>query len=106
MTTTTKRQDYLGRWLGNADPGTTDATDHLGRDVGASDTDFVGRDLTFDNPTAWQAATAYVLGDYALLTGGEIVECTTAGTSDASEPTAPALYGTATDNTAVWKRIL
>jgi len=105
MATTTKLQDFLGRWLTNADPGTSNATDHLGRAVVASDKDFVGRALVFDNPSDWVTATAYDVGDYARLTGGEIVECTTAGTSGASEPTAPAVGGTVTDGTAVWTRL-
>jgi hypothetical protein len=45
MTTTTDTHDYLGRTLNNDTPGTTAATDYLGRAVGASDTDYLGRDL-------------------------------------------------------------
>lgn len=106
MTTTTKRQDFLGRWLTNDDPGTSDATDFLGRDVTASDKDFVGRALAFDNPAAWVQTTAYSVGDYVLLTGGEILECTVAGTSvTGSEPVAPAVGGTVTDGTVTWQRI-
>lgn len=45
MTTTTDAHDYLGRPLVNAVPGTSDAVDYTGRSVGASDTDYLGRDL-------------------------------------------------------------
>ena len=46
MATTLETQDYIGRALQNATPGTTDpALDYLGREVGASDVDFLGRDL-------------------------------------------------------------
>lgn len=56
--------------------------------------------------TAWEATTAYDLGDEVLLTGGEVLECTTAGTSDATEPTAPAsVGGTVTDGSVTWTRI-
>lgn len=45
MATTTKTMDFMGRSLTNPDPGTSDATDHLGRDVVTGDKDFVSRDL-------------------------------------------------------------
>lgn len=45
MATTTKTKDYLGRPLTNATPGTSDATDYLGRDVKAGDLDYLGRPL-------------------------------------------------------------
>jgi hypothetical protein len=56
---------------------------------------------------AWQASHAYVLGDVVIptagLENGWRYECTTAGTSGASEPTWPtAEDATKTDNTAVW----
>lgn len=105
MATTTKLQDFLGRWLTNADPGTSNATDHLGRAVVASDKDFVGRALIFDNPADWVTATAYDVGDYVRLSTGEVLQATVAGTSDAAEPTAPAVGATVTDNTVTWKRL-
>ncbi|OFB37969.1 hypothetical protein BA059_16875 [Mycolicibacterium sp. (ex Dasyatis americana)] len=105
MTTTTKLQDYLGRWLTNATPGTSDATDHLGRDVVSGDADFVGRDLTFDNPSAWVTATAYSEGDYVSLSGGEILQATEGGTSDAAEPTAPGVGNTVVDGTVTWLQV-
>jgi hypothetical protein len=55
-------------------------------------------------PKTWTATTAYVLGDY-IIRSGKVLECTTAGTSGASAPTAPgAVGGTVTDGTAVWTR--
>lgn len=106
MATTTKLQDFLGRWLTNGTPGTTNATDHLGRNVIASDKDFAGRSLTFSNPSAHQATTAYSVGDRLRLASGAILEATVAGTSGASAPTAPAsVGGTVTDGTVTWKRL-
>ncbi len=47
--------------------------------------------------TAWEASTAYALGDFVVPTegveNGFRYECTTAGTSDASEPTWPTTEG-------------
>jgi len=56
--------------------------------------------ITPTNPTAWVTATEYALGA-RVLEGGNIYECTTAGTSGASEPTWPA-SGTVTDGTVTW----
>lgn len=57
--------------------------------------------------TAWEASTAYSLGDIVVptagLENGFRYECTTAGTSDASEPTWPTTEGaTVNDGTVVW----
>ena len=55
--------------------------------------------------TAWQASTAYSLNDTIVPTTGGVVEfkCTTAGTSDSSEPTWPTEVGdTVADNDVVW----
>lgn len=63
--------------------------------------------LTALGTTAWEASTAYSLGDIVVPTVGKETgfeyECTTAGTSDASEPTWPT-YGGATvaDSTVTW----
>jgi len=57
------------------------------------------------DPGAWQASTAYSLGDVVRPTtrNGYVYECTTAGTSDAAEPTWPTTVGnTVTDGTVVW----
>lgn len=45
MVTTTKTKDYMGRLLVNATPGTSAATDFLGRAVIAGDKDYLGRAL-------------------------------------------------------------
>lgn len=108
MTTTTKRQDFLGRWLGNANPGTSDATDHLGRAVTAGDKDYVGRLLTFNNPAAWVTATVYAAGAYVKAASGTnydaVYVALTAGTSDAAEPVWPTLHGTVADGSDItWK---
>lgn len=103
MATTLNLRDHLGRSLANATPGTTDpALDFIGREVGASDVDFMGRDLV---SVAWAGTTAFSLGDYVDGTSGELAVCTTAGTTDAGEPTWPAYGATVTDGTAVWTRV-
>jgi hypothetical protein len=54
---------------------------------------------------AWEADTVYAEGDCVLPTtkNGYRYICTTAGTSDAGEPTWPTTIGiTVNDNTAVW----
>lgn len=108
--TTTKLQDYLGRWLGNATPGTTAATDHLGRKVTAGDHDYLGRGLTYTNPSGWVTAHSYTVGQTIRSGSGAILVCTQAGTSGAAEPTSPAsVGGTVTDGTggtqAKWTRL-
>lgn len=57
--------------------------------------------------TAWTASTVYSLNDTVYLTTGDYwLICTTGGTSDSSEPTAPTAIGqTVNDNTAVWNSI-
>lgn len=55
--------------------------------------------------TAWQASTPYSLGDIVRATSDDnrYYECTTAGTSDSSEPTWDTDVGdTTADNTATW----
>ena len=57
--------------------------------------------------TAWQASTAYAVGDVVVPTSGKEngfrYECTTAGTSGSSEPTWPTSEGaTKTDGTVTW----
>jgi len=66
---------------------------------------YYGKLHTLISKDAWVASTAYSLGDYVLPTtpNGYYYKCTTAGTSDSSEPTWPATIGdTVNDNTAVW----
>ena len=60
--------------------------------------------------TAWAASTAFSVGDVRRASSsqnsGLVFECTTAGTSDSSEPTWPTDIGsTATDNNVVWTAI-
>lgn len=103
MTTTTKRQDFLGRWLTNANPGTSAATDYVNRAVIGGDKDYMGRSLGFSNPSAWATGTPYAAGDYVKRKTGTdydaVYVALDAGTSHGStEPTWPALYGTVVDN--------
>jgi hypothetical protein len=102
MPTTTRKEDYLGRDLTNVTPGTSQATDSLGRAIGASNTDFLGRALS---STPWAVGTAYSVGSVVYVSGGELT-ATVAGTSHASvTPTAPgSVGGTVTDNTVTWQR--
>ena len=57
----------------------------------------------------WEASTAYVLQDYVQPTSPNdnfTYRCTTAGTSDSSEPTFPTTAGnTVNDGTAVWTAV-
>lgn len=107
MATTTKLQDYLGRWLGNATPGTTAATDSDGRSVIASNKDYLGRGLTFDNPATWALTTAVTTGAYKRLSGGQLLQATAGGTTAGTEPSASGwtVGATRTDGTVTWKRI-
>jgi hypothetical protein len=77
MTTTTKLGDYLGRALTNHNPGTSNATDFLGRNVTASNKDFNGVALT-DNPQYpppdWASGTAYSLGTRRKVPGTNEVQ--------------------------------
>lgn len=56
-------------------------------------------------PVAWAASTAYTVGQAVTLTGGEVLDATVAGTSGATEPTAPATVGgTVVDGSVTWTR--
>lgn len=107
MTTTTKRQDFLGRWISNANPGTTDATDFMGRAVIAANKDYLGRALGFSNPGAWGTGAAKTAGAYVKpLTGTNydaVFVARDAGTTHATtEPTWPTTVGaTVVDNAGV-----
>jgi lambda family phage minor tail protein L len=59
---------------------------------------------------AWQASTAYVIGDIvratALQASGLVFRCTVAGTSASTEPAWPTDIGsTTTDSTVIWRAI-
>ena len=67
--------------------------------------DFLGIDGMVIVHPAWAASTAYTLGAFVHATtfNGFRYECTTAGTSGATEPTWPVVEGaTVEDGTAVW----
>lgn len=53
---------------------------------------------------AWEATTAYALNDRVTLTGGAVLQATTAGTSGTTAPTPPAVGATVTDGTVTWTR--
>lgn len=81
MTTTSKKGDWLGRALHNPTPGTSDATDYLGRSVTASDKDYNGQSLVNTPsypPADWAATTAYALGASARLPNTKEVQTLTA----------------------------
>lgn len=101
MATTTRKEDYLGRDLVNATPGTSQATDSLGRAVSAGDVDFLGRPLT-SKPHA--ISTVYTVGTVVYLAGGAELTCEVAGTSGGVAPAAPALGATVVDGTVTWRR--
>jgi hypothetical protein len=62
---------------------------------------------TVPPPPAWPATHAYVVGDKVLLTGGARLNCTVAGTSSGTQPTAPvAIGGIVTDGGVTWQRYL
>lgn len=104
MATTLRLRDHLGRTLINATPGTTDpAKDGLGRNVLASNLDYLGRGLI---ATARANSTAYALGAYVQFAGGKLYKVTVAGTSAASPPAETAAYGaTQSDGTATIERV-
>lgn len=86
MTTTTKGADSLGRALTNDNPGTSAATDFLGRAVGASNKDFRGVALT-DNPVYPPVdranSTAYTAGQRVKVAGiNEVQTLTVTATSN------------------------
>lgn len=92
----------MGRDLTNATPGTSDATDHLGRAVVTGDKDFLGRSLT-SAPHA--VSTAYPQGAVVYLAGGEELTAETGGTTAGVAPTAPAsVGGTVVDGGVTWRR--
>lgn len=58
-----------------------------------------------ENADDWVGSTAYVVGDFVVPTtpNQHFYKCTTAGTSDVSEPTFPTDGTTVTDGTVVWQ---
>lgn len=100
MTTTTYKEDFAGRNLANATPGSTQAKDFLGRSVAAGNKDFLGRSLTC-KPHA--TSTAFTKGQTVYIGNAELT-ATTSGTSAGSAPTPPALGATVTDGGVIWRR--
>lgn len=62
-----------------------------------------------DTMPEWTLSTAYVIGDRVQAVGGDgfIYKCTTAGTSNTTQPSWPvgALGSTVVDNTVVWTKL-
>jgi hypothetical protein len=105
MATTLRLRDHLGRLLANATPGTTDpAKDALGRNVAASNLDYMGRGLI---ATTRANSTAYAAGAYVQFASGKLYRVNTAGTSAGSAPSESGIdYGeNLTDGTAVLNRV-
>lgn len=81
MATTTKLADFLGRALTNINPGSSNATDFLGRAIGASDKDGLGRALVNSPnfpPAEIARNTAYSVGDVRRIPGTKEVQTLTA----------------------------
>lgn len=105
MAVTRQTTDFMGRTLVNPTPGTSDATDAMGRKTVAGGTDFMGRSLSGGPaPTAWAATTAYGLAQ-RVTNSGATLEVTTAGTSAASPPANPAVKGTVVNGTVTFLRV-
>ena len=105
MATTLRLRDHLGRDLLNATPGTTDpAEDYMGRDVLASNLDYLGRGLI---ATARANTTAYAAGAYVEFAGGNLYLVTTGGTSAGAPPSESGIdYGESlTDGTVTLQRV-
>lgn len=90
MVSTTKGGDFLGRALVNDNPGASDAKDYLGRNVTASNKDFMGR-LLVDNasypPALLARNTAVTLGQQRRLVGTKEVQTITATGTPVGNPT-------------------
>ena len=110
------RRDRVYREDGWSRSGMPDSAGKIGTAEGPGlghDTDYIGGWLMpgdQDTPAVgkvaeWKAATAYVANQWVKSSTASafLFECTTDGTSNASEPTWPtAEAGTVTDNTAGW----
>lgn len=98
-----RRQVYrVDRW--NVSPVVDELRNH--RAILYEATYVGGWRMPDDEPGAWAATNAYALGDFVrVLTGSSrfYFEATTAGTSDAAEPTWPTTEGdTVADGSVVW----
>jgi hypothetical protein len=75
--TTTKLGDFLGRSLVNDNPGTSTATDFLGRSATGTDKDFLGRSLVntpLYPPPDRANSTAYTAGQRVKQKGTDEVQ--------------------------------
>lgn len=81
MATTSKLGDFLGRALNNINPGSSNASDFLGRATTSGNKDYLGVGLT-DTPSyppaEWQTATAYTVGQTRRIPGTKEVQTLTA----------------------------
>ena len=105
MATTLRLRDHLGRLLDNAVPGTTDpAKDYVGRNVLASNLDYMARGLI---ATARANTTAYALADYVQFVSGKLYKVIDDGTSAASAPSETGVdYGESlVDGTVTYRRV-
>lgn len=96
--------DLAGQKMGNSDAVkyTVTITGELDPVV---DYNFMRFSTDWRTVAAWVTATAYSLADRVTVAGGTL-EAIVAGTSGATEPTAPATVGgTVVDGTVTWKRI-
>jgi hypothetical protein len=104
MATTLFKRDYMLRSLVNGTPGSTAAADYVGRPIGASNVDYMGRGVVV---VPWEATTAYTTPKIVELTTGEVLELTTNGTTGEAAPAMPANRSAAVeDGTAAWRRLL
>lgn len=104
MPTTQFLRDRLWRKLTNGTPGTTQATDQLGRAVGSSTTAADGTSLIGKK---WVISTVTAVGDFTQATTGELLQCTVGGTTSGTGggPTAPGFGTTVTDGTVTWRQV-
>lgn len=98
------RSDELTFDVYNDDTIGTPVRHYLGGTGALKHRDVLG--FTLEAAPAWEASTAYEVGDFVLLSTGETLRATAAGTSDATEPTAPLeVGGTVVDGDVTWERI-
>lgn len=104
MPNTLYLRDFLLRKLTNPTPGSSNATDFLGRAVAVGDKGPDGHKLAGKK---WSQSAVVAVGDTTAATTGEILQCITAGTTSAtgSGPTAPGYNQTRTDGTVTWLQV-
>lgn len=103
MPTTLFLRDRLWRKLTNGTPGTTQATDSLGRAVGSGTTDSVGTLLIGKK---WTLSTVVATGDFTEAANGTLLQATVGGTTSAgTTPVAPGFGLTVVDGTVTWRQV-